>query len=344
MTPKRMLLAGALLACLAVVGAVSKEGEAAGERMAVAAEKLADSLNAEQKARTLFAFDDKERTNWYFVPLQEKKKPLRKGLRMDQMSAEQRQAVLDLLRAGTSASGYVKATTIMSLESILADLEKNGANVRDPAWYFVSLFGTPSKTGRWGWRIEGHHLSLNFVVDRGKVAAATPAFFGANPARVMAGEKKNLRTLPEAEDLALELFTSLDEGQKKTALQPQNFAEIEQGKPAPTVGKPAGLPAAGMTEKQRDLLLRLIRGYAERMPPEVAAAEMDEVKRAGLDAVHFAFAQDRDKPGRPWTYRVQGPTFLIEFLDVQPDSAGNPANHVHSCWRSMNGDFGIPQR
>jgi hypothetical protein len=342
MTPKRMLLAGALLACLAVVGAVSKEGEAVGERMAAAAGKLADSLSAEQKAKALFSFDDKERTNWYFVPLQEKKKPLRKGLRMDQMSAEQRKATLDLLRAGTSGSGYLKATTIMSLESILADLEKNGANVRDPGWYFVSLFGTPSKTGRWGWRIEGHHLSLNFAVDKGKVLAATPAFFGANPARVMGGDQKGLRTLPEAEDLALELFASLDEEQKKAALQPKNFAEIEQGKPAPTVGKPVGLPAAKMTPKQRDLLLRLVQGYAERMPPEVAAVEMDEVKRAGLDSVHFAFARDEDKPGRPWTYRVQGPTVLIEFLDVQPDSANNPANHVHSCWRSMTGDFGIP--
>ncbi len=342
MTVKRMLLAALLLAGLVVVGAVSKEGEGAGERMAAAAGKLTDSLSADQKAKALYAFDDKERTNWYFVPHQENKKPLRKGLRMDQMSAEQQQATLDLVRAGTSASGFVKATTIMSLESILADLEKNGANVRDPKWYWVTLFGTPSKTGRWGWRIEGHHLSLNFVVDKGKVSAATPAFFGANPARVMAGDKKDLRTLPEAEDLALELFASLDEDQKKTALQGKQFPEIEQGKPAPTVGKPVGLPAARMTEKQRGVLQRLIEGYAARMAPEVAAVELDEVKRAGLDGVHFAFARDQDKPGRPWTYRVQGPTFLIEFLDVQPDSAGNPANHVHSCWRSMNGDFGIP--
>jgi hypothetical protein len=342
MTPKRMLLVGALLAGLAAVGALSKEGESSGERMAGAAEKLLDSLSADQKGKALFAFDDKERTNWWFVPLQEKKKPLRKGLRMDQMSADQRQATLDLVKAGTSAAGYVKATTIMSLESILHDLEKNGANVRDPGWYFVSLFGTPSKTGRWGWRIEGHHLSLNFVVDKGKVAAATPAFFGANPAKVMGGEKKGLRTLPESEDLALELFASLDEDQKKAAVQPKNFDEIEQGKPAPGVGKPVGLAGAKMTEKQRDVLQRLIQGYAERMPPEVAAAEMEEVKRAGLDPVHFAFAQDRDKPGRPWTYRIQGPTFLIEFLNAQPDSAGNPANHIHSCWRSMNGDFGIP--
>jgi hypothetical protein len=342
MTPKRMLLAGALLAGLAAVGAVSKEGEGTGERMASAAEKLLDSLSAEQKARTLFAFEDKERWNWNFVPLQENKKPLRKGLRLDQMGDEQRKATLELLKAGTSASGFAKATTIMSLESILHELEKNGANVRDPAWYFVSLFGTPSKTGRWGWRIEGHHLSLNFVVDKGQVAAATPAFFGANPARVMGGDKKGLRTLPESEDLAQELFASLDEGQQKAALQPKNFAEIEQGKAAPTVGKPVGLPAAKMTGKQRDVLQRLIQGYAERMPPDVAAAELKEVKQAGLDPVHFAFAQDPDKPGRPWTYRVQGPTFLIEFLDVQPDSAGNPANHIHSCWRSMNGDFGIP--
>jgi hypothetical protein len=336
-----MLLAGALVVVLAGVAALSKEGEGAGERMAGAAGKIVDGLSREQKAKALFAFDDRERTNWYFVPLQEKKQPLRKGLRLDQMTEGQRADTLALVRAGTSPGGYVKATTIMSLEAILHDLEKGGANVRDPGWYFLSIFGEPSRTGRWGWRIEGHHLSLNFVVDRAQLAAATPAFFGANPARVMAGERKGLRTLPEAEDLARELFATLDEDQKKVAVQPKQFDEIEQGKPAPNVGPPAGLPAARMTDKQRDVLGRLVQSYADRMPPEVAAAEMDEVKRAGLDKVHFAFAQDKGKPGSPYTYRVQGPTFVIEFLDIQSDSAGNPANHIHSCWRNIKGDFGL---
>jgi hypothetical protein len=341
MTPKRLLLAAGLLAALAGAAVLSKESPSAGEQMVAAAAALRDSLNDDQKGRALFAFEDAERSNWNFVPLQDKKKPQRKGLRLDQMTGEQQRATLTLLRAGTSASGFLKATTIMSLEVLLADLEKNGANVRHPGWYFLSIFGTPAKTGRWGWRIEGHHLSLNFVVDRGKIEAATPAFFGANPARVMPGDAEAQRTLPESEDLAKQLFASLDEPQRRLALQPKQFAEIEQAKPAPTIGAPVGLPASQMTHRQQAVLRQLVQEYANRMPPEIAAAEMDEVNQAGFGQVHFAFAQEKDKPGQPYTYRVQGPTFVIEFLNVQPDSAGNPANHIHSSWRNVHGDFGM---
>ena len=141
----------------------------------------------------------------------------------------------------------------MSLENILRELEKNGANVRNPEWYFVSIFGKPAKTGKWGWRIEGHHLSLNFTLEDGKVIASTPAFFGANPALVMEGDKKGLRTLPEAEDYAQELFASLDDDEKKVAFQAKQFPEIEEGKAKPNAGAPVGLPASKMNEKQRNL-------------------------------------------------------------------------------------------
>jgi hypothetical protein len=336
-----VLLAGGLVgaACL------SKERDSAGVQMCDAADKLVNSLNDDQKNKALFAFDAKERTNWWFVPLQKDKKPLRKGLRFEHMTAAQKDMARALLRAGTSNSGYLKATTIMSLEAVLAELEGNGANVRNPGWYFVSIFGTPSKSGKWGWRIEGHHLSLNFVVDHGKIVASTPAFFGANPALIKNetrnGPKKGQRTLPEAEDLARDLFASLDKDQKKIARQAKLFPEIEQGKPAAHPGAAKGLPAAKMNDKQRGLLVKLVQSYAERLEPGVAEAEMAEVKAAGTDKIHFAFAQDDDKPGKPYTYHVQGPSFLIEFLNVQSDSAGNPVNHIHSCWRALKGDFGI---
>jgi hypothetical protein len=339
---KQLLLVG--IVATGLVGAVclSKEEPSPGERMCDVAAKLVNSLSDDQKSMATFAFDDKERTNWHFVPLQDAQKtPTRKGLRFELMSGEQQDTAKALLRAGTSQSGFEKATTIMSLEAILADLERGGAMVRKPGWYFVSIFGTPSKTGKWGWRIEGHHLSLNFVVNQGKIVASTPAFFGANPAQIETGPRKGFRTLPEAEKLAKELFASLDEDQRKVALHKEQFPEIEQGKPAANPGAPQGLAAAKMNEKQRGLLMNLIQAYAERMPPEVAQAEMAEVKSAGIDQIHFAFAQSADKRGKPYTYHIQGPTFLIEFLNVQADSAGNPANHIHSCWRDLRGDFGV---
>ena len=339
---KQLLLVCGLAAGLVGAACLSKEGETPGIVMSDAAAKFVGSLNDEQQGKALFAFDDKERTNWNFVPLQDRQKnPTRKGLRFEQMTDEQRETAKALIRAGTSASGFLKATTIMSLEAILAQLEKGGAMVRNPGWYFVSIFGTPSKAGKWGWRVEGHHLSLNFVVERGKIVAATPAFFGANPAELKSGPNKGKRTLPEAEDLAKKLFASLEEGQRKVAFQPRPFPEIEQGKPVAHPGAPKGLPAEKMNDKQRDLLLKLVQSYADRMPPEVAREEMTEVKDAGIEKIHFAFAQNDDKPGKPYTYHIQGPTFLIEFLNVQADSAGNPANHIHSCWRNLKGDFGI---
>jgi len=230
--------------------------------------------------------------------------------------------------------------TIMSLEAILHELEKGGQTVRSPEWYFFSIFGNPSRTGKWGWRVEGHHLSLNFVVDRGQVTASTPAFFGANPAWVKSGDRKGLRTLAAEEDLARSLFDDLDTDQRAVALQSKQFPEIEARKARPQVGPPVGLPASRMNAKQRDLLLKLITAYADRMPPDVAQSELASVRMAGLEKVHFAYAV-ADKPGKPHTYRVQGPTFVIEFLNVQSDSAGNPSNHIHSVWRNLQGDFGL---
>jgi hypothetical protein len=329
------------MAGLAGAAYVAREAEGPGQRMAAAAEKFLDSLDKEQKTRVSIAFDDKERTRWFFTPQQEARKPLRKGLPLEAMNAEQKKLALALVKAGTSAGGYNRATTIMSLESILTDLEKRGSLVRDPDWYFFTVFGTPSKTGKWGWRVEGHHLSLNFTLDGGKVVSATPYFMGANPAVVKGGKRKGLETLPGSQKLARDLYAALDDGQRKLAYREKKFPEIHEGVAKPDVGPAVGLPGAKMNKEQRDLLLKLITAYAERMPPEVAAQELDRVKKAGLEKVHVAFGGGDGTPGKPYTYRVQGPTFVIEFLNEQRDSAGNPGNHIHSAWRNLAGDFGL---
>jgi hypothetical protein len=335
-----MCLAVGVLAGLVGVAYVSQDKETTGTKMASAAEKFLGGLNDEQKTKATFAFDDKERFNWHFIPLQDKnKKSTRKGLPLAEMTDEQRDAARALLRAGTSKGGYTKATTIMSLEGILRELEKGGSMVRDPGWYFFTLFGRPSKTGKWGWRVEGHHLALNFTLDGGKVIGSTPAFFGANPATVKGGEKKGTRVLGDAEDLAIELFKSLDDDQKKTAFREAVHDEIEQGKSAPNVGDPKGLAYAKMTEKQQATLRKLLEAYTSRMPADIAAVEMGQVKDAGYDKIHFVYA-GATEPGKKHTYRIQGPTFVVEFLNTQADSANNPANHIHSAWRNIKGDFG----
>src|SRR5438445_1768801 len=195
----RVLLALAVLGGMATLAYVGQRGEPAGGKMVVAAQRFLDSLSSDEQRKTaMYEFDSKERTNWHFVPLQDKmRRPTRKGLPLQDMTPEQKRAAIDLLAASTSNLGKEQAVTIMGLEAILRQQEskggKPGAMVRDPEWYFFTMFGAPSKTGKWGWRVEGHHLSLNFTMDGAEVVSATPAFHGANPATVIAGPKKGHR-------------------------------------------------------------------------------------------------------------------------------------------------------
>ena len=339
----KLTLALIALATVAGIAYVAQQADTSGASMVSAAQAFLGTLNVDQKKQATYGYDDKERFDWNFIPLQDKKtrKPTRKGVPLVDMTAEQKKAALALVKAGTSESGNVAATTIMSLESILREQEgPKGQNVRDPEWYFFTVFGTPSKTGKWGWRVEGHHLSLNFTLEGTQVVASTPCFFGANPAEVKTGKDKGKRILPQAEDHARELFKSLDEEQKKVALQPKQFGEPGQKTKTPNV-KPVGLVASKMTKDQKATLYKLVQSYTQRMPTDVAALEWKQVKEGGFDNIHFAFTGSAEGAGKGYTYHVQVPNFVIEFLNVQADSGGNPANHIHSCWRRIQGDFGL---
>ncbi|MBI3822389.1 MAG: DUF3500 domain-containing protein, partial [Planctomycetes bacterium] len=211
---------------------------------------------------------------------------------------------------------------------------------RNPGWYFFTVFGTPSKTGKWGWRVEGHHLSMNFTMEGSTVISSTPCFFGANPAEVKGGPKKGKRILPEAEDYARDLFKSLDNDQKKAGHAGKHFGEPGALMKQPKVGDAVGLAGSKMKAEQKETLMKLLKSYTGRMAADVAAQEMKQVTDGGLDKVYFAFSGSAE-PGQGYTYRVQGPTFLVEFLNVQADSGKNAANHIHSCWRRLSGDFGL---
>lgn len=337
----KTIFAGMVLASVAGLALVAQQTAAPGGQMVAAAQSFLGGLSEEQKTQATFAFDDKERTNWNFVPLQDAmRKSTRKGLPLEAMSPAQKKAALDLVRAGTSESGNIAAVTIMSLEAILAEQEKKGAMIRNPEWYFFTIFGTPAKTGQWGWRVEGHHLSLNFTMDGDQVVASTPAFFGSNPAEIKGGPKKGHRPLASTEDHARELFTALTDDQKQVAHQPKHFGEPGQKTLTPNLGQPVGLPAAKLNESQRASLMKLLKTYTDRMPPGVGAVEYKLAQEAKPGDVYVAYSGD-PAPGQGYTYRVHGPTFVVEFLNVQADAAGNKANHIHSAWRRIKGDFGL---
>jgi hypothetical protein len=309
--------------------------------MADAAGKLVGVLTAEQKKAALFPFDGSEREHWGFVPTEIF---ARNGLTVGSMSEPQRAMVHDLLKAGLSQSGYLTASSIMQLEDVLRGIEDAGGGdvargrrmERNPVKYFVSVFGTPSKTGNWGWRVEGHHVSLNFTIVNGTLVAATPQFFGSNPAEVRSGAKKGLRILANEEDSARTFLMALDPQQRAkaviNAVAPGDIATMNNLKVDPLA--PAGIPASELKGNQRDLLMKVIDSYSSAMAADIASDRMARLQKAGLDKIGFAWAGEAER-GKKHYYRVQGPTFLIEYDNTQDD-----ANHIHSVWRDFNGDFG----
>ena len=343
----RSLLLVAIAVGFTSFALIGRPVDATGTKMADAAKTFLAALNDEQKAKASFAFDDKKRLAWFFTPQQDKEKKFtRIGARLEEMSPEQKTAALGLLKSGLSKSGFEQATTIMSLEGVLADLEgTKGAMVRNTGWYFVSVFGEPSNTGSWGWRFEGHHMSINYTLDKGEVVTATPIMFGANPAEVKGGDRKGLRTLPAIEDQARALIKSLTEEQAKVAKQPAGEGyekkwEIKENNPRADVGEPVGISADKLTDDQRKTLMNLLQAYAERMPEDLATTEMKRAKGTEPANLYFAYTGST-VPGEPYTYRVHAPEFVVEFLNVQADGAKNPANHIHSAWRRLPADFGL---
>jgi hypothetical protein len=319
----------ALAVCCLWPTAVPSAHEAA-EDMAAAATRFLAALTPAQKARATFALRDDERQNWHFFP---KDRP---GIAFKEMTPVQRHQATALLASGLSHRGYLKAVTIMSLEQVLHDLEQGSGPKRDPELYHVTVFGEPGATNTWGWRVEGHHLSVNFTIVEGKAFAATPSFMGANPAEVRSGPHQGLRVLGREEDLARQLVKSLEPEQRKAAVFSETApADIITGAQRKVSAlKPEGLQVAGMTADQKQLLKELVAEYVFRHRAAVADQDLRRIHEAGTDGIRFAWAGGLEA-GQPHYYRVQGPTFLLEY-----DNTQNQANHAHAVWRDFENDFG----
>jgi hypothetical protein len=343
------------------------------ERMAEAAEGLLASLSDFQRAKATFGFpQDDERRHFDYTPAP------RNGLPLVELDPEQQRLVFRLVATGLSATAYATAVTIMGLENVLdmregweGWLEYPGypgrSRGRDPNMYFVSVFGEPAGEGPWGWRFEGHHVSLHYTIVAGRIVSPTPTFFGANPAETALGGPGVLRPLAGEEDLGREVVHMLDEEQRAQAiLSPvapwdivqSNRPAVEEGalplaggrgmarlrerlglteahlEPLRYTASAKGLPASAMSAGQREVLEALVRQYIGRMPEEVAEVESARLTGGALEALHFAWAGSTERR-EPHYYRLQGPRFLVEYDNTQDD-----ANHIHSVWRDPEGDFG----
>tara|TARA_Y100000385_G_scaffold203293_1_gene210582 strand:+ start:1457 stop:2557 length:1101 start_codon:yes stop_codon:yes gene_type:complete len=291
-------------------------------------------LTEQQHKLACFSFKSDERLNWHFIPRE------RLGLPLKAMNLQQRRAAYALLQTGLSHQGYLKATTIMSLESVLRELETDrpdNEDRRDPEKYWFSVFGTPSETEPWGWRLEGHHVSINFSSVSGAVAAATPLFLGASPAEIRTGPRAGQRVLASEEDMARKLIVSLQDNHAKKSVISSDAPDEVLTVPDASLdlGVPQGVSEKEMTPVQQVMFRRLIEQIIRTLRGELADDVLTEISENEWKELSFAWAGSFEQ-GRGHYYRIQCPSFIIEY-----DNTQNEANHAHIVWHSLENNFGL---
>ena len=310
--------------------------------MVNSANRFLTSLTDEQRSRATFAFDnDEERLYTHFIPPETFE---RNGVQINEMNAAQKAAAHDLLQSGLSQRGYMTVQEIMEAEGLLEMLEGPDRQfARDGEAYYVTVFGTPSNNGSWGWRWEGHHLSLHYTIVDGNVTVSAPTFLSVSPAEIPEGPRRGMRALGRQEDAGRALLGSLTPEQRAVAIiaetAPGNIvAGPVRGQPAlaPKVDplSPVGIGATALSPVQRGLLMDIVESYIAVMSPDIAELRRAKIQQGGTEDITFAWAGGTIR-GEISYFRVQGPTFLIEF-----DFTQNQPNHVHSAWRDFEGDFG----
>jgi hypothetical protein len=325
----RLPLRRLLVIVVALLATTPLTALASTAEMTTAAQKFLAALDPAQRAQAVFSLTAPEREKWFFTPVP------RDGLTLKAMTPAQHDLALALLRSGLSARGAARVEAITTLENVLREMEKDPVK-RDPTLYYVSIFGEPSSKAPWGWRFEGHHVSLNFTIFDADHVAVTPSFLGTNPAEVREGSRTGTRVLGEEEDLGLALVNSFDATQRATALiaakAPNEVVTSNKARVDPL--SPLGIAASALTAAQRTQLRALLQLYFARYKDEIADPALADATVANLDSLHFAWAGVFDRSGGHY-YRIQGKTFVVEF-----DNTQNKANHIHTVWRNFNSDFG----
>ncbi len=308
--------------------------------MVSAANAFLASLNSNQKPGTHLKMDNPDFETWHFVPdnnFISAHGYARNGVTYRDMIPEQRVLADALIAASLSKAGFIRAKTIMSLEEVLRIKEKDTVGRRDVELYHVSIFGDPATTGSWGWRLEGHHISLHFLMKDGKLVSTSPTFFGANPHEVREGPRKGVRPLAAEEDVARKLIRSLDGAARKMAViadkAPRDIVTAFSTR-AKIEGAPQGIQASKLSGEQFKTLIELAEVYSAAFSPEQAKSRIAKVHATAKEDLYFAWAGSIE-PGKGDYYRIQAPEFLIEY-----DNTQNENNHSHSVWRDYKGDFG----
>lgn len=294
---------------------------------------LLSGLDPDKRKAASFAWNGSEWRGWNYFGATGYVKP---GLRLEQMSAEQKQAAWDVLGAVWSPAGVAKARNVMLLQDILA-ASGNGAGQRSSERFSLAVFGTPAETGTWGFRCEGHHLTQSVAVRDNRIVSVTPSSFSAIPNRVKSGPHTGLNTLKDEEVLARRLMADL-------APKLQGRARIGDSTPYNILSyagreranaKKVGLPTAELSSAQRDLLWTMIELYSvEHFPAALSAAQRARVQSGDRQAVHFAWYAG-NAPETAFGYRVIGDGFVIEMASVDAE-----AQHLHTIYHDLGNVLG----
>ncbi len=313
------------------------------------ANSLYNSFGELQNRSGKFNFNDTSRTQWTNLPIGLRS---RKGISIGNMTIEQRKLVHRVLSVSLSSQGYLKATSIMHLDDLLDRYfdslhYKKAFNdtvysfIKSLKWshknFYFAFYEKPTDKV-WGYKLEGHHLSINFTFTEDKISV-TPFFMGTDPAEFPETEYAGWRVLGQEEDLGIKLINLLTPTQQKKATSSVEvpgdiITSAESGKRLADVW---GIPASEMNKNQKAILEYIIREFVFNLEYDKAMLEYNKILKAGIDKIYFGWIGEYAE-NKPHYFILNGPTFLIEF-----DNNGGPrngANHIHAIWREKGNDFG----
>jgi hypothetical protein len=295
------------------------------QSMAETAQELISSLGPKKTADLVYTFENSSREHWHFFPNWSG----RKGIPLSQFSKKQKVIIKEMLHLLLTSEAFQEQEKIRLIHGLRKDLSdpNNPMNL-----YYLSLFGSPSTNRNWGWRFEGHHLSLNCTLVDGKLFSVTPSFWGSSPVRTNHWDGHEIEVFEDEQKLSLSLVESLTEGQKiKAELNRSNGPRATPKVSREDFQNDQGLPFSELNSKQQELLRRLIFAFAQKYRPEILDQVDQRKPIMDTNAIRFSY-RPTSKPYISY-FRILSNEYLIEY-----DNQGG--NHIHAAWRDFDGDFG----
>ena len=317
------------LLILSVGISLAMKAQAGSEKIAYGlahtAEELIASSEKQKDIPLTYSFGDPSRENWHFFP----NWLGRTGVPLHRLSKDQRLLVQKMVELLLSEDGFQEYENLRLIHGIRKDLNAPDNPMHR---YSISIFGKPSIKTTWGWRLEGHHLSLNCTLVEGQAFSITPSFWGASPVRVTNGKYTGMALFEQEQEISLKLVNSLSDSQKRKS-------ELGSGHGSEAVSQVSreeyqNLPGIGffqLSEGQQKMLEQIVLLFAEKYRPEIVK-KINNRKKI-FDPFTLRFSYIFSSRGYISYFCIITSEYLIEF-----DNQGG--NHIHAAWRDFDGDFG----